>query len=146
VHGRDGRVGRRGRVFRLLYCYIVYLYYDYKWDESGARRFQLRGHDQQAGQGLHRRQGPQPQKIIIPILERTLTHISLRTQDHRVSRTLPPHRGSTIPPTQKDISLSALTLLEKIIINTSAESDLMTIIRKRLLSKVVLNLGMFLLI
>lgn len=42
---------------------------------------------------------------------------------------------------QKDISLNALSLLEKIIINTSTESDIMSTIKKRLLSKVVLNLG-----
>jgi hypothetical protein len=58
-----------------------------------------------------------------------------------VPGTLAPHRGSTYPTTQKDISLNALTLLEKIIINTSADSDLIAIIKKRLLSKVVLNLG-----
>jgi hypothetical protein len=34
-----------------------------------------------------------------------------------------------------------LGLLEKIIINTSADSDIMLIIKKRLLSKIVLNLG-----
>ncbi len=43
--------------------------------------------------------------------------------------------------TKRDISLNALSLLEKIIMNASADSEIMLIIKKRLLSKMILNLG-----
>lgn len=55
--------------------------------------------------------------------------------------TVPTNLISTLCSIQKDICLNALSLLEKIIINTSSESEIMLIIKKRLLSKMVLNLG-----
>ena len=55
--------------------------------------------------------------------------------------TVTTHRVGTFPLTQRDISLNALSLLEKIIMNASADSEIMLIIKKRLLSKMILNLG-----